>query len=78
MACASTTIQDLGKRELPSWIIFMSQATSSIMLRTGVQPVIFLVEQQKRGNFVALHGVSGEISVNEKEETKPAYDDNLC
>jgi len=48
----------------------MSQATSSIMLRTGVQPVIFLVEQQQRGTFVALYGVSGEISANEKEETK--------
>lgn len=34
------------------------------------EPVIFLVEQQKRGTFVALHGVSGEISANEKEETK--------
>ena len=70
MACESTTIQGLGKRALPSWIICMSQATSSIMLRTGVQPVIFFVEQQKRGTFVTLYGVSGEISANEKEETK--------
>lgn len=63
MACESTTIQGLGKRALPSWIICMSQATSPIMLRTGVQPVLFFVEQQKRG-------VSGEISANEKEKTK--------
>ena len=40
------------------------------MLRTGVQPVIFFVEQQKRETFVNLYGVSGEISANEKEETK--------
>ena len=66
MACESTTIQGLGKRALPSWIICMSQATSSIMLRTGVQSVIFFVEKQKKRNL----RVSGEISANEKEETK--------